>query len=256
MNFQSSTPENLIVWTIPVSPSVIRPSVVSDIRSGTNEDDLTTSLMSIIKMSNFIDKAINEGFDISGNNGQLGLWWEGLQSLHALMINSGVNLNSLPRELRQQKPPRRALVQRLKGKQGRFRQNLLGKRVNFSGRSVISPDPNLRIDQVGIPMDVARILTFPEKVTRHNISRLRELVKNGSKWPGANEIQFEKSGDKISLEFLRNARMRAEKAKELRYGDVVMRHLNDTDVVLFNRQPTLHRHWFCSVLGIFLEIDD
>ena len=141
----------------------------------------TTSLMSIIKMSNFIDKAINEGFDISGNNGQLGLWWEGLQSLHALMINSGVNLNSLPRELRQQKPPRRALVQRLKGKQGRFRQNLLGKRVNFSGRSVISPDPNLRIDQVGIPMDVARILTFPEKVTRHNISRLRELVKNGSK---------------------------------------------------------------------------
>ena len=157
------------------------------------------------------------------------------------MINSAINLNPLPRDLRPAKPPRRSLVQRLKGKQGRFRQNLLGKRVNFTARSVISPDPNLRIDQVGIPQDVAKVLTFPERVTKHNINQLKELVRSGPVWPGANEILYAKSGDKISLSFLRTRKKRNEKAQDLRYGDVVMRHLNDTDVVLFNRQPSLHR---------------
>ena len=150
-------------------------------------------------------------------------------------------MNPLPRDLRPTKPPRRSLVQRLKGKQGRFRQNLLGKRVNFTARSVISPDPNLRIDQVGIPLDVAKILTFPERATKHNINHLKELIRNGPVWPGANEILYARSGDKISLSFLRTRKKRNEKASELRYGDVVMRHLNNTDVVLFNRQPSLHR---------------
>lgn len=241
MNIQSSDPSNLVVSTIPVSPHVIRPSVISEIRSGINEDDLTTSLMAIIKVNNFIDRGIDEGINISGNRGQLGLYWEGLQSQHALMINSAINLNPLPIQLRPTKPPRRSLVQRLKGKQGRFRQNLLGKRVNFTARSVISPDPNLRIDQVGIPIDVAKILTFPERVTKHNINHLKDLIRNGPVWPGANEIQFQKSGDKVNLSFLRTQKKRNEKAKEIRYGDVVMRHLDNTDVVLFNRQPSLHR---------------
>ena len=103
-----------------------------------------------MKVNNCIDRGIDEGINISGNRGQLGLYWEGLQSQHALMINSAINLTPLPHALRPTKPPRRSLVQRLKGKPGRFRQNLLGKRVNFTARSVISPDPNLRIDQVQV----------------------------------------------------------------------------------------------------------
>ena len=59
-------------------------------------------------------------------------------------------------------------MQRLKGKQGRFRGNLSGKRVDFSGRTVISPDPNMRIDQVAVPIHVAKVLTYPEKVRRFN----------------------------------------------------------------------------------------
>ena len=74
----------------------------------------------------------------------------------------------------------RGFVQRLKGKQGRFRGNLSGKRVDFSGRTVISPDPNLAIDEVGVPMDVAMILTFPDRVTNHNLHRLQKAVLNGS----------------------------------------------------------------------------
>ena len=73
----------------------------------------------------------------------------------------------------------RGFVQRLKGKQGRFRGNLSGKRVDFSGRTVISPDPNLRVDEVCVPKLVAQILTFPDCVTDHNIEKLRQCVLNG-----------------------------------------------------------------------------
>ena len=70
-------------------------------------------------------------------------------------------------------------MQRLKGKQGRFRGNLSGKRVDFSGRTVISPDPNLRVDEVCVPKLVAQILTFPDRVTEHNMDMLRQCVLNG-----------------------------------------------------------------------------
>ena len=76
----------------------------------------------------------------------------------------------------------RGLAQRLKGKQGRFRGNLSGKRVDYTGRTVISPDPNLAMDEVAVPLPVARILTFPERVTAHNIDSLRRAVLNGA-WP-------------------------------------------------------------------------
>ena len=131
-------------------------------------------------------------------------------------------MSALPSEQRPKQPPRQSLVQRLKGKQGRFRQNLQGKRVNFTARSVISPDPNLRIDQVGIPIDVAKVLTFPERVTQINQHKLKELVRNGSTYPGANQIEF-KSGDKVDLTYLRNKKRRDERARELRMGDIVHR---------------------------------
>jgi len=76
-------------------------------------------------------------------------------------------------------------VQRLKGKQGRFRGNLSGKRVDFSGRTVISPDPNLRVDEVCVPKLVAQILTFPDCVTDHNIEKLRQCVLNGESFIAA-----------------------------------------------------------------------
>ena len=94
----------------------------------------------------------------------------------------------LPRQ--QHQKPMRGLCQRLKGKSGRFRGNLSGKRVDFSARTVISPDPNLRIDQVGVPTEVARTMTYPERVSRHNLQHLRSLIVNGPKqWPGANYVE-------------------------------------------------------------------
>jgi DNA-directed RNA polymerase III subunit RPC1 len=96
----------------------------------------------------------------------------------------------------------RGLVQRLKGKQGRFRGNLSGKRVDFSGRTVISPDPNLRIDQVGVPELVAKILTFPTRVNEANIDLMRKLVRNGADvHPGATYLQEKSSGIRKFLKY-------------------------------------------------------
>lgn len=141
--------------------------------------------------------------------------------------------------------PIRGFCQRLKGKQGRFRGNLSGKRVDFSGRTVISPDPNLRIDEVAVPERVAKVLTYPERVTAHNIEMLRKAVRNGCDvHPGANYVTAGSSGFKKFLKFgNRNAI-----ADDLRMGDTVERHVIDGDIVLFNRQPSLHKVCLCFIL--------
>lgn len=132
--------------------------------------------------------------------------------------------------------PIRGFVQRLKGKQGRFRGNLSGKRVDFSGRTVISPDPNLRIDEVAVPERVAKVLTYPERVTSQNMERLKDMVRRGPEvHPGANYVargevkKFLKFGDRSAV------------ANGLAIGDLVDRHVMDGDIVLFNRQPSLHK---------------
>src|ERR1700722_13328481 len=160
--------------------------------------------------------------------------WEFLQLSVAMYINS--ELPGVPSQPGQK--PIRGFVQRLKGKQGRFRGNLSGKRVDFSGRTVISPDPNLRTDQVAVPERVAKILTYPERVFEHNIPRLRQHVINGPDiHPGANYVQFSGTGFKKFLKFGNPHAI----AAELKIGDIVERNLPDNDFFLFNRQPSLHR---------------
>ncbi|RZJ84469.1 MAG: TM0106 family RecB-like putative nuclease, partial [Massilia sp.] len=160
--------------------------------------------------------------------------WDHLQVQVAALYNG--DLPGLPPAIKS-KRPLRALSQRLKGKQGRFRGNLSGKRVDFSSRTVISPDPNIPIYCVGVPVYVARDLTFPERVTAVNISTLRKYVLNGpAQHPGANYIR---SANNVVRHLGFCDRVRA--AQSLRIGDTVERHLMDGDPVLFNRQPSLHK---------------
>jgi DNA-directed RNA polymerase III subunit RPC1 len=130
--------------------------------------------------------------------------------------------------------PIRGFCQRLKGKQGRFRGNLSGKRVDFSGRTVISPDPNLRIDELAVPEKIAKKLTYPARVTAHNIESLRKAIENGCDvWPGANFVQdgSSKDGFKRYLKF----GDRKGIADRLRLGDIVERHLIDGECVTLPR---------------------
>ncbi|MFS7953564.1 putative DNA-directed RNA polymerase [Helianthus anomalus] len=229
--YLADRPEKLIISTIPVPPIPIRPSVKLDATS--NENDVTLKLGEIIRINASVHSLLT---DTAASNQKNLLCWEHLQYTVAQYINSDVRLPP-SFTLNQNSKPMAGLIQRMKGKQGRFRGNLSGKRVEYTGRTVISPDPNLKITEVAIPILMARILTYPERVSHHNIERLRQAVRNGtSKYPGAKHIR-KPDGTMMSLSI--NARKRL--ADELKFGDVVDRHLIDGDVVLFNRQPSLHR---------------
>ena len=223
-------PEALLQSHVMVPPVAIRPSVAMDSGGGSNEDDITMQLQKIVHINSALRLALSKGASAKMVQED----WDYLQVQVAAMING--ELPGLPPALKPKRPIR-ALAQRLKGKQGRFRGNLSGKRVDFSGRTVISPDPNLPLHAVGVPVHVARIMTYPERVTNTNISLLRKAVANGaSRYPGANNIRHV-TGMVRSLNFGDTAKAGAM----LRVGDVVERHMVDGDVVLFNRQPSLHK---------------
>ncbi|KDN52100.1 beta and beta-prime subunits of DNA dependent RNA-polymerase [Tilletiaria anomala UBC 951] len=223
-------PEEYIWQYVCVPPVCIRPAVAQE--ANTNEDDLTIKIAEIVFANALVKTSIARGAPIS----QLMEQWDFVQTTVALYINSeqpGLNLGPNPGK------PIRGFCQRLKGKTGRFRGNLSGKRVDFSGRTVISPDPNLKIDEVAVPERVAKVLTYPEKVFEHNMGHMRQAVLNGANvHPGANFIVDGRTGFKRMIKFMAN---REDAAKNLKYGDIVERHIRDGDIVLFNRQPSLHK---------------
>lgn len=146
-------PENLILQHLLVPPVPIRPSVAMDVGGGSNEDDLTVKLQEILD----INLAIEVGLTKGQNTHTIMEMWDYLQTQVAQYINGETPGIQRPIGAK----PMRGMCQRLKGKQGRFRGNLSGKRVDFSARTVISPDPNLRVDQVGVPRKVAMTMTYP-----------------------------------------------------------------------------------------------
>ena len=136
--------------------------------------------------------------------------------------------------------PPAGIKQILEKKEGLFRKHMMGKRVNFAARSVISPDPNLDVGEIGVPMVFARKLTYPEPVTSYNLAKLQAACINGpEKYPGASHVQLE-DGTLQALETLTPA-ARKSLAAQLGPGKKVLRNLEDGDVVLMNRQPTLHK---------------
>ncbi|PWN44236.1 beta and beta-prime subunits of DNA dependent RNA-polymerase [Ceraceosorus guamensis] len=225
-------PEEYIWQYICVPPVCIRPSVAQE--GATNEDDLTGKLGDII----FVNQVLKLGLQPGGKGTttqNLIEQWDTLQTCIAVYINSETPGIAAAANAK----PIRGFCQRLKGKTGRFRGNLSGKRVDFSGRTVISPDPNLKINEVAVPDRVARILTFPEKVFAGNIDELKEAILRGSEThPGANFVIDVKSGFK---RMLRSEGARRACVASLKIGDIVERHIKDGDIVLFNRQPSLHK---------------
>ncbi|KAK9464793.1 hypothetical protein V1512DRAFT_278045 [Lipomyces arxii] len=239
MDPQEGRPEMFIWQFIPAPPVCIRPSVQQE--NASNEDDLTVKLTDIVWTSSLIKSGLDKGMTIVNLMEQ----WDYLQLCVAMYINSDTPGTSGPGAPAK---PIRGLCQRLKGKQGRFRGNLSGKRVDFSGRTVISPDPNLKINEVAVPDRVAKILTYPEAVNRYNKEKLKERVMNGTDiHPGANYLIKQNETGKRYLKY-GNRKLLADQLQE---GDIVERHLEDGDIVLFNRQPSLHR---LSILSHFAKI--
>jgi DNA-directed RNA polymerase II subunit RPB1 len=222
-------PEWLICSVLPVPPPAVRPSVKQD-NSQRMDDDLTHKLSDILKANITLQKKINT----NAKNEIIQDWINVLQYHVATLIDN--ELPGISQATHRSGRPLKAIRQRLKGKEGRIRNNLMGKRVDFSARSVITPDPNLELDELGVPVKIASNLTIPETVNTFNIKRLNKLVENGPmKWPGAKSIIKNNGELKISIQHSNKDNL------ELSIGDVVNRHLLDGDYVLFNRQPSLHK---------------
>ena len=230
-----SRPEWMIITSLAVPPPSVRPSVrQSD--NQRSEDDLTYALCNIIKSNKLLKQVLDNG---NSNNKKIDDHQGYLQYLVSTYMDNeipGVPQNAQRSSFRALK----AITQRLKGKEGRLRGNIMGKRVDYSARTVISVDPNIDIDEYGVPQKIAMNLTFPEIVTIYNIKKLKKMVKNGPKtYPGAKTVTKTANGvnKNISLKHVDVQQI----ADYLQIGDIVHRHLLDGDVCLFNRQPTLHR---------------
>ena len=224
-------PEWMILQVLPVPPVDVRPSIIleSGIRA---EDDLTHKLVDIIRINQRLKENIEAGAPV--------LIIEDLSELLQYHVTTYFNneVSGIPPARHRSGRPLKSLAQRLKGKEGRFRGNLSGKRVDYSARTVISPDPNIDINEVGVPIHIAMRLTVPEMVTERNIKEIRKYIRNGPhEYPGALYI-IRPDGKRIRLEYVSE---RDTLAESIEAGLIVERHLMDGDITIFNRQPSLHR---------------
>ena len=232
-------PEWLVLSLLLVPPITIRPSIT--LESGErSEDDLTHKLSDIVRVNQRLLENINAGApEIIVED-----LWDLLQYHVTTFFDNKVS--QIPPARHRTRRPLKTLSQRLAGKEGRFRYNLAGKRVNFCARSVISPDPNIKINEVGVPEKVARELTITETVTDWNIKWLKTLIKNLGNYPSASYlIDEEGRRRKITAETLPVI------LEDLKPEFVVERQMIDGDVIIFNRQPSLHR---MSMMGHIVRI--
>ncbi|KAK4688584.1 DNA-directed RNA polymerase II subunit RPB1, partial [Tremellales sp. Uapishka_1] len=230
LNAEYARPDWMILTVLPVPPAAVRPSISVDGGAMRSEDDLTYKLGEILKASATVRRLEAEGVPPSVVNEHFDL----LQFHVATYMDN--DIAGIPQALQKSGRPVKAIRARLKGKEGRLRGNLMGKRVDFSARTVITGDPNLQLDQVGVPKSIAMTLTYPERVTPYNIVYLQTLVNNGpATYPGA-RYYVKDTGERVDLKYRKTS-----EPISLQFGWIVERHLKDGDYVLFNRQPSLHK---------------
>ena len=223
-------PENLICQVFPVCPPAVRQSVTNDTGQRCH-DDLTHKLCDIVKTNNTLKTKIEKG----SSNEQIEYWTILLQYHLSTFFDN--KIPGIAQAKQRSGRPLRSLTERLKSKEGRIRGNLMGKRVDFSARSVITPDPCISINELGVPLKIAMNLTYPEKVNKFNREKLMGLIENGpNKYPGAKYLR------KVN-ENMRTVRLKGIDTSKLivEDGDIVDRHVMNGDFVLFNRQPSLHK---------------
>ena len=239
VNSKNCRPEWAILTSLLVPPVTIRPSII--LESGErSEDDLTHKLSDIIRANQRLWENLNAG----APEVIIEDLWDLLQFHITTFFDNTVA--RIPPARHRSGQPLKTITERIKGKEGRIRKNLAGKRVNYSGRTVISPDPFIEINEVGVPHEIAIVVTVAETVTDLNIEKLKKLIKKGEEYPGANYIiRPDEKRKKITPE------LKEEIMSELAPGYKVERHLQNGDIVLFNRHPSLHRG---SLMAHFVKI--
>jgi DNA-directed RNA polymerase II subunit RPB1 len=236
---QFSRPEWMICQVLAIPPPAVRPSIKMDGQQR-SEDDITHILVDIIKTNDSLAEQLKRG---SADPSVVDGWHTLLQYYVATQVNN--NIPGVGPVAQRSGRPLKSIQERLNGKAGRVRGNLMGKRVDFSARSVITPDPNISIRELGIPVRIAKNITKPVVVNDMNRDFLMSLVKNRSEtYPGA-KILEKVNGQSISLRYADVSNITLEN------GDIVHRHMMDGDAILFNRQPSLHRmSMMCHIVRV------
>ena len=238
LNPKAVRPEWFVLTVLPVPPVTVRPSIILE-TGERSEDDLTHKLVDIIR----INQRFLENKEAGAPQLILEDLWELLQYHVTTYLDNEVS--GIPPARHRSGRPLKTLAQRLKGKEGRFRGSLSGKRVNFSARTVISPDPCLSINEVGVPKVIAEELTVPIYVTEKNIDEAREYILR-TEHPKANYV-IRPDGKRIRVMDTNREKL----AESIGPGWIVERQLKDGDVVLFNRQPSLHR---MSIMAHYVRV--
>jgi DNA-directed RNA polymerase subunit A' len=230
LKIKGGRPEWFIFTILPVPPVTVRPSITLE-TGERSEDDLTHKLVDVVR----INERLRKNLELGAPDFIIADIWELLQYHVSTLISN--EISNLPPARHRSGRALKTIVQRLSKKEGRFRDNLSGKRVNFSARTVISPDPMISISEVGIPLEIAKELTIPVRVNKKNLAELKKIVMNGpNTHPGANYVcRPDGIRKKITDENKKDI------ADEINTGYVVERHLMDNDITLMNRQPSLHR---------------
>jgi len=239
LNPKLARPDWMIISVLPIPPPTVRPSVMFDVNTRA-EDDLTFKLGDILRTNKSLGHLIISCAPITIINAEINL----LQYHIGTYMNN--NVPCLAKSLQKSGRPIKSLKQRLQGKEGRVRGNLMGKRVDFSARTVITPDPNISLEEIGVPWSIALNLTYPEIVTEYNIELSRKIIENGPNChPGAKYL-IRNDGSRIDLRYIKKTSM-----VNIEPGYQIERHLQDGDVILFNRQPSLHK---MSMMGHVVRI--
>jgi DNA-directed RNA polymerase II subunit RPB1 len=239
-----SRPDWMICQVMSVPPPSVRPSVKHDAQQR-SEDDLSHILVNIIKTN----KTLQDKIQNNAPSNVIDDWTTVLQYYIATQVDN--KIPGVASVAQRSGRPLKSIKDRLNGKGGRMRGNLMAKRVDYSARSVITADPNLSIRDLGIPMKIAKNITKPVTVNKLNMAFLTKLVQNGPDvWPGA-KIWEKQSGESITLRYYTD-----RDSIVLEEGDIIHRHMMDGDAVLFNRQPTLHRmSMMCHIAKIMKRGD-
>lgn len=228
---KTSHPKDMIIEYLAIPPNQIRPSVRGDFAaSSTSEDSLTHMINTIIKYNAIIKKESD-----NVNDGKYSSYPAKTES--SMQMQHGEYIDDKAVQMHKTEKVK-SISSRIKSKEGRIRGNCMGKRVDFSARTVISPDPSLSIEELCVPLMMAKNLTVPEHVSEENISRMTELIKRGpTEYPGANSYETRATNykQKVDLKFA------DKKNIVLMVGDIVNRHIINGEIVLFNRQPSLHK---------------
>lgn len=238
---KESHPMNMIVQNMVVPPPCTRPAVYSSEGSRSRgQNDLTMRLMEVLKRShdvaNFMDRETWNTIPIV--TAELMERLNRLQYEVFMLVNNNARIAKPAGMGRNSSNANgKSIHERLKGKEGRVRGNLMGKRVDFSARCVITPDAWFECDRVGVPHKIAMTLTFPETVNSENIRHLSERVRIGTTNVQGAQNVIHADGCVTDLGSCKD-----RTSIVLRPGDVVERFLADDDVVVFNRQPSLHMH--------------